>query len=86
VAIQDGGPPLHFAELISKTIAAAREMGASVAAQRVTDTIKHPRMAPPFRAISIDTSFGPCKPHNLSRGGNPPRPNGCPAGRNGSDR
>ena len=40
VAIQDGARPCTSADLISKTIAAAREMGAAVAAQRVTDTIK----------------------------------------------
>jgi 2-C-methyl-D-erythritol 4-phosphate cytidylyltransferase len=40
VAIQDGARPCTSPELISKTITAAREMGAAVAAQRVTDTIK----------------------------------------------
>jgi len=40
VVIQDGARPCTRAELIAATIAAAREMGAAVAAQPVTDTIK----------------------------------------------
>jgi 2-C-methyl-D-erythritol 4-phosphate cytidylyltransferase len=40
VAIQDGARPCTPAEVIALTIAAARETGAAVAAQRVTDTIK----------------------------------------------
>lgn len=40
VAIQDGARPCTSLELISETIAAAKEMGAAVAAQRVVDTIK----------------------------------------------
>lgn len=40
VAIQDGARPATTPELIAATIAAARESGAAVAAQRVTDTIK----------------------------------------------
>jgi 2-C-methyl-D-erythritol 4-phosphate cytidylyltransferase len=40
VAIQDGARPCTGEELIAATIAAARETGAAVAAQRVTDTIK----------------------------------------------
>ncbi|MFM2083085.1 MAG: hypothetical protein RL380_1776 [Verrucomicrobiota bacterium] len=40
VAIQDGARPCTSAELITATIAAARETGAAVAAQAVTDTIK----------------------------------------------
>ena len=40
VAIQDGARPCTSAELINATVDAAREMGAAVAAQRVTDTIK----------------------------------------------
>lgn len=40
VAIQDGARPCTSADLIEATIDAAREMGAAVAAQRVTDTIK----------------------------------------------
>ena len=40
VAIQDGARPCTPAEVIAATIAAARELGAAVAAQRVTDTIK----------------------------------------------
>lgn len=40
VAIQDGARPCTSAELIEATVQAAREMGAAVAAQRVTDTIK----------------------------------------------
>lgn len=40
VAIQDGARPCTASELIERCVAAAREMGASVAAQRVTDTIK----------------------------------------------
>jgi 2-C-methyl-D-erythritol 4-phosphate cytidylyltransferase len=40
VAIQDGARPCATPELIAATIAAARDMGAAVAAQRVTDTIK----------------------------------------------
>ncbi len=40
VAIQDGARPCTSAAVIRATIEAAREMGAAVAAQRVTDTIK----------------------------------------------
>ena len=40
VAIQDGARPCTSAELIRATIAAARETGAAVAAQPVTDTLK----------------------------------------------
>ena len=40
VAIQDAARPCTAAELILDTIAAARETGAAVAAQPVTDTIK----------------------------------------------
>ena len=40
VAIQDGARPCTSLALIKATIAAARETGAAVAAQRVTDTIK----------------------------------------------
>lgn len=40
VAIQDGARPCTSDELISATIAAAREFGAAVAGQPVTDTIK----------------------------------------------
>jgi 2-C-methyl-D-erythritol 4-phosphate cytidylyltransferase len=40
VAIQDGARPCTSREIISVTIAAARETGAAVAAQPVTDTIK----------------------------------------------
>ena len=40
VAIQDGARPCTPVELIEATIEAARETGAAVAAQRVTDTIK----------------------------------------------
>ena len=40
VAIQDAARPCTSAELISDTIQAARETGAAVAAQPVTDTVK----------------------------------------------
>ncbi len=40
VAIQDGARPCTSATLIADTFAAARETGAAVAAQRVTDTLK----------------------------------------------
>lgn len=40
VAIQDGARPCTTPELIAATVQAAREAGAAVAAQRVTDTIK----------------------------------------------
>jgi 2-C-methyl-D-erythritol 4-phosphate cytidylyltransferase len=40
VAIQDGARPCTSDTLITATFAAAREFGAAVAAQRVTDTIK----------------------------------------------
>jgi 2-C-methyl-D-erythritol 4-phosphate cytidylyltransferase len=40
VAIQDAARPCTSAELIAATVAAARETGAAVAAQPVTDTIK----------------------------------------------
>ena len=40
VAIHDGARPCVSQELIEKTIASAREFGAAVAAQKVTDTIK----------------------------------------------
>jgi len=40
IAIQDGARPCTTHKIISDCIAAAREVGASVAAQRVTDTLK----------------------------------------------
>lgn len=40
VLIQDGARPCTSEDLMLRTIAAAREVGAAVAAQRVTDTIK----------------------------------------------
>ncbi len=40
VAIQDGARPCSSPRLITATVAAARAMGAAVAAQPVTDTIK----------------------------------------------
>jgi 2-C-methyl-D-erythritol 4-phosphate cytidylyltransferase len=40
VAIQDGARPCTGEDLIRETLAAAREVGAAVAAQKVTDTIK----------------------------------------------
>ena len=40
VLIQDGARPCTSGELIAATVQAAREVGAAVAAQRVTDTIK----------------------------------------------
>ena len=40
VAIQDGARPCTSERLIEETIQAAREVGAAVSAQRVTDTIK----------------------------------------------
>jgi 2-C-methyl-D-erythritol 4-phosphate cytidylyltransferase len=40
VAIQDGARPCTSHSVISETIAAAREIGAAVAAQKVTDTLK----------------------------------------------
>ncbi len=43
VAIQDGARPLTSEAVLIETIAAARETGAAVAAQRVTDTIKESR-------------------------------------------
>jgi 2-C-methyl-D-erythritol 4-phosphate cytidylyltransferase len=43
VAIQDAARPCTSAALIAATVAAAREVGAAVAAQAVTDTIKESR-------------------------------------------
>ena len=43
VAIQDAARPCTSPALIEATVAAAREMGAAVAAQPVTDTIKESR-------------------------------------------
>jgi len=40
VAIQDGARPCTSHQIVSDCIAAAREIGAAVAAQRVTDTLK----------------------------------------------
>ena len=40
VAIQDAARPCTRAEVVAKTVAAARETGAAVAAQAITDTIK----------------------------------------------
>jgi 2-C-methyl-D-erythritol 4-phosphate cytidylyltransferase len=40
VAIQDGARPCTSPKVIADTIAAARQIGAAVAAQKVTDTIK----------------------------------------------
>jgi 2-C-methyl-D-erythritol 4-phosphate cytidylyltransferase len=41
VAIHDGARPCASPQLIEATLQAARDSGAAVAAQRVTDTIKH---------------------------------------------
>ncbi|HXU77558.1 MAG TPA: 2-C-methyl-D-erythritol 4-phosphate cytidylyltransferase [Methylomirabilota bacterium] len=43
VAIQDGARPCTSQDLIAATIAGAREVGAAVAAQPVTDTVKESR-------------------------------------------
>jgi 2-C-methyl-D-erythritol 4-phosphate cytidylyltransferase len=43
VAIQDAARPCSSSALITATVAAAREIGAAVAAQAVTDTIKESR-------------------------------------------
>jgi len=43
VAIQDAARPCTSSALIAATVAAAREVGAAVAAQAVTDTIKESR-------------------------------------------
>jgi 2-C-methyl-D-erythritol 4-phosphate cytidylyltransferase len=43
VAIQDAARPCTSPALIAATVAAAREIGAAVAAQAVTDTIKESR-------------------------------------------
>src|SRR5262249_38695190 len=40
VVVQDGARPCTSPELVRRTVAAARQGGAAVAAQRVTDTIK----------------------------------------------
>jgi 2-C-methyl-D-erythritol 4-phosphate cytidylyltransferase len=40
VAIQDGARPCTSEQLVRETLAAARQVGAAVAAQKVTDTIK----------------------------------------------
>jgi 2-C-methyl-D-erythritol 4-phosphate cytidylyltransferase len=40
VAIHDGARPCVSNELIAQTVSAAKDFGAAVAAQRVTDTIK----------------------------------------------
>jgi 2-C-methyl-D-erythritol 4-phosphate cytidylyltransferase len=40
VAIQDGARPCTTHQIIAETIAAARQIGAAVAAQKVTDTLK----------------------------------------------
>jgi 2-C-methyl-D-erythritol 4-phosphate cytidylyltransferase len=40
VLIQDGARPCASGELIAATVQAARDVGAAVAAQRITDTIK----------------------------------------------
>jgi 2-C-methyl-D-erythritol 4-phosphate cytidylyltransferase len=40
VAVQDGARPCTSEQIIRDTLAAARQMGAAVAAQKVTDTIK----------------------------------------------
>lgn len=40
VAIQDGARPCITVDLIERTLVAAQEVGAAVAAQRLTDTIK----------------------------------------------
>jgi 2-C-methyl-D-erythritol 4-phosphate cytidylyltransferase len=59
VAIQDGARPCTTLDLIAATLDAARETGAAVAAQLVTDTI----MAKPSRAMWIVPGFAPCKRH-----------------------
>jgi 2-C-methyl-D-erythritol 4-phosphate cytidylyltransferase len=43
VAIQDGARPCTSEALLTRTLEAAREMGAAVAAQAITDTIKESR-------------------------------------------
>jgi 2-C-methyl-D-erythritol 4-phosphate cytidylyltransferase len=43
VAIQDGARPCTSEALLNRTLEAAREMGAAVAAQAITDTIKESR-------------------------------------------
>jgi 2-C-methyl-D-erythritol 4-phosphate cytidylyltransferase len=55
VVIQDGARPCTSEELILRTIAAAREVGAAVAAQRVTDTIKESN-GETFIARTVDRS------------------------------
>jgi 2-C-methyl-D-erythritol 4-phosphate cytidylyltransferase len=55
VAIHDGARPCVTAELIIATLSAAREVGAAVAAQRVTDTLKE-SADDQFIARNIDRS------------------------------
>jgi len=69
VAIQDGARPCTSRELISATIAAAREMGAAVAAQPVTDTSRKRWMARPSAGRWIVPGFGGADAANVPGGG-----------------
>jgi len=62
VAIQDGARPCTSEELITDTIQAARETGAAVAAQRVTDTIKESENGTLIDGTLDRSGFGPCRP------------------------
>ena len=66
VAIQDAARPCTSQALIAATIAAARETGAAVAAQAVTDTIKESRDGNSSSARSTALSSGQCRPRRLS--------------------
>ena len=65
VAIQDAARPCTSEALIAATIAAARETGAAVAAQAVTDTSRNPPTAKRFRARSTAQNFGRCRRRRL---------------------
>jgi 2-C-methyl-D-erythritol 4-phosphate cytidylyltransferase len=56
VAIQDGARPCTSEATIQATLEAAREMGAAVAAQRVTDTLKEATAEGPEIQRTVDRS------------------------------
>ena len=80
VAIQDAARPCTSPALIAATVAAARETGAAVAAQAVTDTIKESRRRQDHRAHPRPlAALGGANPADLPRGNHPARPGGGPA-------
>ena len=82
VAIQDAARPCTSQALIAATVAAARETGAAVAAQAVTDTIKESRDGKLIeRTLDRSQLWAVQTPADVSRGDHPPRLGGrCGSG------